>query len=244
VIVRINQLQVPQAEADAWPAGAGGPLRGPIAYAWPEDARAFEVLVLDRDERQQPLGEPFRQAQVRQLVPQVVAALREPGEQVVVRLDGPVSPRELLPSLCHLTDPAGNGRYRVSELAKLDPRPQQMMASVRMQPSEAGLAALCGDAELGLERSVRLRLFCVPEPLVNPLLDIHFAGDGRWAEVLDKAGFVVNAAKEMRALHVITRRLDAARFKARLMNRLMAAAASSSAPPVATGSFPLAGLAR
>jgi hypothetical protein len=225
VIVRINQLPVAQAEADAWPGNTAGSLRGPIGYAWPDDARAFEVLVREIDEQQQPLGEPFRQAQVRQLIPQVVAALREPGEQVVVRLDGPVSPRELLPSLCHLTDSAGNGRFMVSELAKLDPTPQEMMASVRMQPSEAGLVALCGDAELGLERSVRLRLFGVPEPLVNSLLDIHFAGDGRWAEVLDGAGFVLNAGSQLRALYVITRRLDAAQFKARLTARLLAAVA-------------------
>jgi len=244
VIVRIHQLPVPQAEADAWPANAGGPLRGPVAYAWPEDARAFEVLVLDRDEQQQPLSQPFRQAQVRQLIPQVAAALREPGEQVVVRLDGPVSPRELLPSLCHLTDPAGNGRFMVSELAKLDPRPREMMASVRMQPSESGLVGLCGDGELGLERSVRLRLFCVPEPLVNSLLDIHFAGDGRWGEVLDKAGFVLNAGKELRALYVVTRRLDAAQFKARVMKRLIAAASSASAAGDRTAAAPMTGVAR
>jgi len=242
VIVRINQLPVPQAEADAWPGNAGGPLRGPIVYSWPDDAKAFEVLVREVDEREQPLSEPFRQAQVRQLIPQVVAALREAGEQVVVRLDGPVSPHELLPSLCHLTDSTGNGRFMVSELAKLDPRPREMMASVRMQPSEAGLVALCGDAEVGLERSVRLRLFCVPEPLVNSLLDIHFAGDGRWGEVLDKAGFVLTAGKGMRALYVVTRRLDAAQFKARLMNRLVAAA--SSTPAVPTIAAPLAGMGR
>jgi hypothetical protein len=232
MIVRIHQLPVAQAEADAWPGGGGGgALRGPIAYTWPDDARAFEVLVLDRDEQERALSENFRQAQVRQLIPQVVAALREPGEEVVVRLDGPVSPRELLPSLCHLTDPAGYGRFMVSELAKLDPKPQESMASVRMQPSADGLAALCADAELGLERSVRLRLFCVPERLVNGLLDIHFASDGRWRDILDEAGFVLNAARGLRALFVITRRLDAAEFKSRLMRRLMAAAG----PPASDG---------
>ena len=239
MIVRINQLPVAQVEAEAWP-GGGGPLRGPIAYAWPSDARAFEVLVLDRDEQQRPLGDAFRRAQVRQLIPQVVAAVRERGEEVVVRLDGPVSPRELLPALCHLTDAAGNGRFMVSELAKLDPKPREMMASVRLQPSEPALVALCGDEELGLERSVRMRLFGVPEALVNSLLDLHFVGDGRWGEALDGAGFVINAAKELRGLYVITRRLDATEFKSRLTKRLVAAAggaqatATTSAPAMET----------
>jgi hypothetical protein len=230
VIVRINQLPLEQVEPAAWPGGAG-PLRGAVAYAWPADARAFEVLVLDRDEQHRPLSESFRQAQVRQLVPQVAAALRERGEEIVVRLDGPVSLRELLPSLCHLTDPAGNGRFMVSELAKLDPEPQEVMASVRMQPSDAGLAALCADAELGLERSVRLRLFGVPEPLVNSLLDLHYTSDGRWGELLDAAGFVVHAARGLRSILVVTRRLDAGQFKSRLTKRLVAAAS----PPAFEG---------
>ena len=227
MIVRINQLPVEQAEAQAWPPD-GGPLRGAVAYAWPEGTRAFEVVVLDRDERQQPLSEPFRQAQVRQLIPQVAAALKGAGEEVVVRLDGPVLPRELLPSLCHLTDVAGRGRFMVSELAKLDPKPQQIMASVRLQPTEAGLAALCGDPELGLERSVRLRTFCVPEALVNALLDVHYTSDGRWGEILERSGFAMSAGRELKALYVITRRFEAAGFKARLAQRL--ATAASPAP--------------
>ena len=237
MIVRINQLPVVQAEAQAWPAGAG-PLRGSIAYAWPEGTRAFEVVVLDRDERQQPLSDSFRQAQMRQLIPQVVAALKGAGEEVVVRLDGPVLPRELLPSLCHLTDATGQGRFMVSELAKLDPRPQQNMASVRLQPSEAGLAALCGDGELGLERSVRMRLFCVPESLVNALLDVHYASDGRWGEILEAAAFVMNVARELKALYVITRRMEAGPFKARLAQRLAAAATAAgpaNEPPALVG---------
>ena len=234
MIVRINQLPVAQAEAEAWP-GGGGSLRGAIAYPWLPDTRAFEVLVLDRDEQQRPLAEAFRRAQVRQLIPQVVAAMRERGEEVVVRLDGPVSPRELLPALCHLTDAAGNGRFMVSELAKLDPKPQEMMASVRLQPSDAALAALCADEELGLERSVRLRLFGVPEPLVNSLIDIHFVGDGRWPEVLDGAGFVINVSRDLRGLYVLTRRLEAAEFKARLMKRLVAAAGGAQPAGVTAG---------
>jgi hypothetical protein len=230
VIVRVSQLPIDQVEAQSWP-GSGGSLRGALQYRWPETARAFEVLVLDRDEQQRPLTEPFRQAQVRQLIPQVAMAVREGGEEVVVRLDGPVAPREMLPALCHLTDAAGNGRFMVSELAKLDPKPQQVMASIRMQPSDAGLAALCGDAELGLERSVRMRLFCVPAALVNALLDVHYTSDGRWGEILDAAGGVINVSRELRALLVVTRRLEAPEFKARLTRRLTAVAASAAGVP-------------
>jgi flagellar biosynthesis protein FlhA len=71
---------------------------------------------------------------------------------------------------------------------------------------------------------------------VNSLLDIHFAGGGRWGEVLDKAGFVLSAGKGMRALYVVTRQLDAAQFKVRVMNRLIdAASATTPAAPATAG---------
>ena len=54
------------------------------------------------------------------------------------------------------------------------------------------------------------------------------------------AGVVLSAGKAMRALYVVTRRLDAAQFKARLMNRLVAAASSSPAVPAIAA--PLAGI--
>ena len=56
------------------------------------------------------------------------------------------------------------------------------------------------------------------------------------------AGVVLSAGKAMRALYVVTRRLDAAQFKARLMNRLVAAASSSPAVPAIAA--PLASMGR
>src|SRR5687768_2930548 len=109
MIVRINQFDVPRAEVEAGWASDGA--MGPIAYEWPGDARAYEILILERDERNQPLDDSFRQSQIRQLIPQAVAALRDPGEEVVVRLDGPFTAAELMPALRHVTGPDGDGRF-------------------------------------------------------------------------------------------------------------------------------------
>src|SRR5687768_1174729 len=102
MIVRINQFDAPRPDAEAgWPtAGRMGPLGAP----WPAGIRAFELLILEQDEQKRPLPEAFRQQQMRQLIPQAVAALREPGEAIVVRLDGPLAERELLPAYRYLTD--------------------------------------------------------------------------------------------------------------------------------------------
>src|SRR5687768_13646365 len=97
MIVRINQLDASRAEADSgWP--AGGPT-GAIRTASggpPPGARVFELLILDQDEQGRPLSETFRRAQLRQMLPQAIAALREPGEEVVLRLDGALADGELL----------------------------------------------------------------------------------------------------------------------------------------------------
>jgi len=44
-------------------------LRGAILYDWPDDTHAFEVLILESDERQRQLAATFRQAQLRRLLP-------------------------------------------------------------------------------------------------------------------------------------------------------------------------------
>jgi hypothetical protein len=228
MIVRINQFDAPRPDAEAgWP--ASGRL-GPLRPAWPEGVRAYEVLILQHDEQKRPLPDAFRQQQMRQLIPQAVAALREPGEAVVVRLDGPLAEHELLPAYRHLVSTAGEGRFAVSAAAKLEPEPYDVLASVRLQPGEASLAAICADAALGLERSVRMRVFGVPEELVNPLLDIDAPDDERWRDVLAGAGFVLGTASGLLALHVLTTRFDAATMKARLMRRLLSAAQGAKAP--------------
>lgn len=222
MIVRINQFDAPRLDAEAgWP--ASGRL-GPLGGGWPAGVRAYEVLILEQDELKRPLAEGFRQQQMRQLIPQAVAALREPGDAVVVRLDGVLAERELLPAYRYLTDPAGGGRYAVSAAAKLGAAPEEVTAGVRLQPGDGSLAALCSDLALGLERSVRLRAFAVAEERVGPLLEIDAPDDGRWPEVLGGASFVVSTTSRLRGLHVHTARFDAATVKERLMKRLIEAA--------------------
>src|SRR5438874_1696344 len=82
VIVRINQFDAHQAEALA-----GWPQRGrygPVEHRWAADTQAYEVLILDTDENGQPVSDNFRQAQLRQLIPEVLAALRHGGEEVIL----------------------------------------------------------------------------------------------------------------------------------------------------------------
>jgi len=223
MIVRINQFDAPRPEAESgWPSdGRLGPLLAP----WPEGTKAYEILILEQDEQRRPLSDSFRQQQLRQLIPQAVAALRQPGEEMVVRLDGPLADRELLPAYRRLTDASGQGRFAVSAVSKLDPAPSDVIAAVRIAPSGEGLQSLCADSALGLERSVRMRVLSVPETLVNVVIDIDSPDDERWADVLNRTGFVLSTVHGMLALHVLTARFDATAVKSRLMQRLTETAA-------------------
>jgi hypothetical protein len=230
MIVRINQFDAPRPESEAgWPAEGR---RGPLLAPWPDGTRAFEVLILEQDETRRALPEAFRQQQLRQLIPQAVAALREPGEEVVVRLDGVLADRELLPAYRHLTAPDGTGRFAVSGADKFEPGPRETLTSVRVHPpAPDALQRLCADMAVGLERSVRMRAFSVPEPLVNVLIDIDSPDDERWADVLAKSGFVLSTVFGLRALHVLTARFDAVAVKSRLMQRLSSLAQQQQASP-------------
>src|SRR5690242_3072355 len=105
MIVRINQFQAAHAERCS-----GWPQQGPqaaLACNWPADTRAYELLILDQDEQRQPLSPGFRQGQLRQLLPEVLVALADPRERVVLRLDGPLRRGELVQAFHYLTDPDG-----------------------------------------------------------------------------------------------------------------------------------------
>src|SRR5271163_3905058 len=110
MIVRINQVEASQVERESgWLSGGlMGPLLGGV---WPADMRAFELLILGQDEQQRPLSETFRQTQLRHIIPEASAALREKSEESIVRLDGPLADGELLAAFRRLTDPSGIGRY-------------------------------------------------------------------------------------------------------------------------------------
>ena len=220
MIVRINQLDLLHAEErTGWPAQG---LLGPVQHVWPADTHVYELLVLDRDEQQRPLTPDFRLLQMRQLIPEAIAALQAPDEKLVVRLDGPLTETELLAALHHLTDADGNGRFAVSEIRKLEPHPMDVIASMRVQPSPEALRAMCMDPGIGLEKSVRLRAFSVPENLVNPLLDVNATDDERWGEILRESGFVLTGTRGLKALQVRTSRVEPAAMKSKLIQRLSA----------------------
>jgi hypothetical protein len=222
VIVRVNQLDVRRAEQEADWASQG--MLGPLWYTWPADTRAFEILILERDEQQQPLDEAFRQKQLRMTLPHAISAMREPGEEVILRLDGPLTSDDLLPAFEHLTEPDLTGRFCISGARKLDAGPMELIGSVRIQPSPQTCSEICLDPKLGLERSVRLRAFGIPESCVEAVLLASETEDHRWREILPKAGFVLSTTRGLRALQLTTRRFDAAQVKSRLMQRLMTAA--------------------
>ncbi len=216
MIVRINQFDVYHAEQHSgWPASGR---QGAVVIRWPEDTHAFEVLILDRDEQRQPLERSYRQSQIRQLIPQVAEALLEPDETLIVRLDGQVSAGEMLPAFAALS---GNTRFGIAETTRFDTRPEvNGIVSVRMTITTATLADLCHHPQFGLDRSVRLRLFSVPDNLVNPLLDINETDDERWEEILPQAGFTLSTTRLIESLHLFSRRYGAEVIRKRLMDQL------------------------
>src|SRR5687768_7851691 len=117
MIVRINQIDLLHVETSAGWTGDG--LDGPIGFGWPGATNAFEILVLETDERQQLLAAENRRAELRRMIPEVLIALQQPGEQIVVRLDGALLPGELPAAMEYLTDPSGAGRFAISPCQKL-----------------------------------------------------------------------------------------------------------------------------
>jgi hypothetical protein len=193
--------------------------------------RTFELLILGHDEQNRPVSDAFRQAQLRQMVPHALIALREGDEEIVVRLDGPLAEGELLAGFRWLTEADGRGRFAVSGAWKREDAPSEVIGGIRLQPSPGRLAGLCADGGLGLERSVRLRAFCVPGSLVNTVLEIAEAEDARWGEVLERAGVTIGTTRGLRSLHIQSRRLDAAGVKSRVMRRLIALASPGATVP-------------
>lgn len=219
MIVRINQIDVAAAErSSGWDPGTP---RGGIEFVWPLRTFAYQILVLDHDEKQQPLAASFRQSQIRQLIPQVIGALSASEEQrTVLRLDGLLAAGELLAAFPLLCDLSACERYAISATQKLDPQPQAVLSSVRLLASPRLISALCIDPALGLGRSVRFRAFAVPELLVNPLLDTTDIDDERWREILPRSTFVLSSTADLLSLLVWTSRYDPAETKRRVMQRL------------------------
>jgi hypothetical protein len=219
MIVRINQFDPANAEPySGW--GDDG-LRGPIVYEWPEETHGFEVLILESDERQRQLAPTFRQSQLRRLLPEILASLTEPGEQIVARLDGPLAEGELLGAMKHIVDAQGHGRFACSSTQKLRHDAAPPIASLRLHLALHRLAALCMDPAAGLDSAVRLRLFVVPEPLVNDLLEIDELDDERWQNILSSAGLVMGTMRQLQSIYLLSRRVDSSEARKRILKRLL-----------------------
>ncbi len=211
--------------------GPIAPQGAPPAGPWPAETRAFELVILGQDEQRRPLTESFRQLQLRHLIPEAIAALTEGSDEVVVRLDGPLTDGELLAAFRRLTDPAGNGRFAFAPAQKLAAAPLAVMGSVRLVLPLKPLAALCADSSLGLERAVRLRAFSMPPALVSDALELDSVTDVLWGEILTRAGFYLGTTRGLRSLQILTSRHDAAAVKAKVMKRLIAAASATGQGP-------------
>jgi hypothetical protein len=219
MIVRINQFDPPRAEPSAgWPATG---LSGPLKYAWPGETHAFELLILDRDEQQHALTDSFRQKQLRQLIPDVVEALREPGEEIVARLDGPLAENEIVGAFEHIVEPDGAGRYAFSPAERLEESAPAPVVSVRVHLTNARLMMLCNDATIGLERLVRLRILTIPAGLVSAFLDTNDPDDERWADLVRESSIFLSTVRGLQAIHLLTRRFDPIEARTRLMQRLV-----------------------
>lgn len=218
MIVRINQFAAAQSEEQSgWGAGARS---GPIRYDWPTEAFAYEVLVLDTDEQQQPLTRGFRQARLRELIPEVLLALRDPTDQLVLRVDGELTPGGLLGCFQYLSPEHGVQRFGISESLELRDHSSPAEGSIRMQVDDAHLALLCGEHAIGGRAALRLRAFAVPGELVPPLLDISDLDDERWGEVLEETRFIVQTVRDHESLQILTRKITPEAVRDRLTDRL------------------------
>ncbi len=230
MIVRINQFKIVHTEHLAgWPAHGA---QGPLGHLWPEGTLGFELLILDQDERGNPLPPAFRQAQTRRLIPEIVASLREEHDQIVTRLDGPMAPKELLTVNRHLLDAHGHGRFAISPAKKLHPNSAPPITSARLQKTPKGLVELCQDPDLGLEHNVRLRAAALPELWANVFLDIEDTNDSRWSQTLSHAAFILSTTRTLHSLHLITRRFRAAEIKERLTRRLFHSTSPNTSTPL------------
>jgi hypothetical protein len=216
MIVRINQIDAARAELTAgW---GNGVLDGAIRYTWPTHAFVYQMHILDRDEHGEQVDPAHLQTQWRRLIPHVISALNGGPERAIVRVDGPLADGELLASMGYLNFCE---RFAVSPLQRFGPDDEPIIASVRMLPGDEQLAKLCADPQLGLERSVRLRVISVPEQIVNPLLDTCETYDERWRDILPTAAFVLSTTVGLKSLLIWTCRFDPAAAKNRIMQKLM-----------------------
>jgi hypothetical protein len=219
MIVRINQFDPAGAEAlTGWETHG---LAGGIDHVWSPGTHAYEMLILEKDEKSHALDASFRQGQIRRLIPELILALCESRQRIVLRYDGPLVEGELLGAFYHLNDTHGTGRFAVSEAQKLDEDPRPVVGSVRIAPSSHRLGNILYEERIGLERRTRLRAFCLRQELVNPLLDASATDDERWGELLENCDFILSTVRGLQSVQIISNHISPNEARDRLTQRLL-----------------------
>ena len=217
MLVRLNQIDPRSADGAAgWTTGG---YRGTVAHTWAATAFAYQVQALEADERGRAVSAEARRAEVRRVLPGVIAAVGGAGTTVVVRLDGPFGPG-LVPGVVAA---AGAKGYAISAVQRFGFDGAEPLASVRLVATAETVERLCGDEGLGLEAGVRLRAFALPASLVDPMLDMAEPDDERWREVLPLAAAVVSTAADLMSVVVWSMELTPDVLRDRLAARLAAA---------------------
>ena len=198
MIVRLQQIDPSDGEALAYWDTVDS--RGPIRYTWPAGGYAYQITALDRDEQQQPVAESLRRRRLRQLLPTLIAGLSDDDTRTVLRFDGPLIDGELLAAYRHLGDGSAVERYCVSGVQQFDSAASPPVASLRVLPTNRHVQLMCNDPQLGLEKNVRLRAFCLPKHLINPLLDAAELDDERWRDLLPETRYVLSTARGLLSL--------------------------------------------
>jgi hypothetical protein len=219
MIVRINQLSPAAAEqAAGWDVDS---VCGPIERGWPSATYAYQVLVLDRDEQQQPLSDGPRREQIRQMLPQVIDALSDRSDQVIVRIDGPLCSDGVVPAFMFAGNRECCRRFSYSAAEWLADRDEPPVTSIRLLPRPECLAEICIDPRISLHEKVRLRAFGLAgDELVDPMLDTADLEDERWRELLSEVSFMVSTSRDMLSLLICTPRFDADQTRLRITRRL------------------------
>jgi hypothetical protein len=217
MLVRLNQIDPRSADGAAgWTTGG---YRGTVAHMWAATAFAYQVQALEADERGRAVSAEARRAEVRRVLPGVIAAVGGAGTAVVLRLDGPFGPG-LLPGVAAA---AGGKGYAISGVQRFGFDGAAPLASVRLVASGEVVERLCGDERLALEAGVRLRAFVLPPNLVDPMLDMAEPDDERWREVLPLAAAVVSTAADLMSVVIWSMELTPDVLRDRLAARLAAA---------------------
>jgi hypothetical protein len=191
MLVRLNQIDAQSADgASGWTTGG---FRGTVAYAWPADTFAYQLIALDQDEHGQPVPADARRTEIRRVLPGLIAAIAGPTDATVIRLDGPFGPG-LVPAVAAA---AGSIAFAVSAVQRFGFDPAPPLASVRLVTTPEEIDRLCTDESLALHAGVRLRAFLLPANLVDPMVDTAEPDDERWRELLPAAGAVVSTAADL-----------------------------------------------